>query len=147
MSNNETNLETVIGQRQIVVPGLDLPVTVREMKWGDAIAFVRLLSKELAGLIGVDAAGRASLNLGKLPEIVASSDTLTTALVTASTGLTPEALASLPASSALEVLEAAVDMNLTEALLGKLRRIGGKVAGAFGAAPTPPAPPAAEPTP
>lgn len=142
---NETSMESVIGLRMVTGAGLAQAVNVREMKWGKAIAFVRLLSAELAGLITVDARGKPNLDLSKLPEIVGSSETVSRTLILSSTELTDEELDELPAGTVLELLEAAIDMNLTEELLGKGRRIGAKVSGVFGASPQAPAPPAVVP--
>lgn len=126
------------GQRLVTIKTpKDRTVAVRELRWGDAIGFIQLLSAELSGLVGVDANGRAAIDSTKIPELVRTSSALTDYLVEKSTDITPVELRDSSASDALEVIDAALEVNLNDTLLGKLRKVGARVMGAFGATPTP----------
>ena len=109
-------------------------VQVRELRWIDTLRFLEKLAGGIEQVLGAQAAGpdgSVRLNAQKLREAVLSSGDLANTLLAKATGLPQELLDALSASQALTLLEAAVQTNFREELLGKFRAIGRSVQGVF----------------
>lgn len=116
-------------------------VNVNELKWPDALNFGRLLAERVSNLIAVNEAGQPVFDMAKIREAIPMSGELAEFLVTRATGLKPEEIAQLHTSDFLELLAVAMEVNLSEEVLGKFKRVAGIAQRSFGAAKTPsPAP-------
>lgn len=109
-------------------------VLVTELKWRDAITFLRLISTSLGGMI--NESGKFQMNSDSIAKLVAESDVLSTHLVTKTTELTPEQFGDLPARDALEILHVSLSINLSPDILGKGLAVGKVISGAFASGPT-----------
>lgn len=118
------------------VPLRNETVTVREMRWKDAVAF----TEKLSGLMGqfTEPDGRLVVTPEKLGAVIARSGDLATELLERATGRGREFLDELRPVEVLELLAAAVEVNLHEDLLGKARAVGQALSKALGVQTTPP---------
>lgn len=123
--------EALIGQRLVRLTRADKAVAVREMKWRDALAFIDLLSKSLGKVLTVSEEGKVVFDVDKLPALVTESTVLTDYLLTKSVDLKPEEVGDLAAADALELLSVAIELNLNDDLLGKVKGIAAKVGAMF----------------
>ena len=85
-------------------------ITVREMRWKDAVAF----AEKLSGVIGqfTSTEGRLVVTAERIASAVTSSGTLATDLVSRSCGLSPDEVGDLAPSQVLDLLAAALEVNL-----------------------------------
>ncbi len=122
------------------VPTLTIPVpslqyealTIREMRWPDAMEFMRKLSANCVGLLdGYTREGGLKLTRASITDMIAQSEELTVLLVRGATSLTQEQVAQLSTGDMLDILTAAVEINLSEAVLGKALRLRNAVGAAF----------------
>jgi len=109
-------------------------VTVREMRWKDAVAF----AEKLSGVIGqfTSTEGRLVVTAERIASAVTSSGALATDLVSRSCGLSPDEVGDLAPAQVLDLLAAALEVNLHPDLLGKARRVGQSLQAALGSAVT-----------
>jgi hypothetical protein len=98
-------------------------VTVREMLWPDALAFLRKLGTYLEKFMNEK--GEMRVDLGLITEVITATDELATMLIAKSIGKDEAWLAALSMSQGLEILGAALEVNLTEDLLEKGKKIAG----------------------
>jgi hypothetical protein len=105
-------------------------VTVREMRWKDAIAF----TEKLSGLMGqfTEPDGRLVVTPEKLGAVIARSGDLATELLERATGKGREWLDDLRPVEVFDLMAAAVEVNLHEDLLGKARGVGQALSKALG---------------
>ena len=114
-------------------------VEVRELLWVDALAFLEKLASSIGLVVaaqGIEADGTFRLNADRLREAVLSSGELAGTLLSKATGLPQDRLQHLSASQALALLEAAVQVNFREELLGKCRAVGQSLRGVLTVTPT-----------
>jgi ribosomal protein L28 len=119
------------GETDILNPNRELKingetVVVKELRWSEALAFLKNISAHVGKIFTIDAQGkvRTELNMEKLEDIITGSEELTAFLVEKSTGKTKEWFDGLSMSQALEVLDTAVDLNLSEQILKKVSALG-----------------------
>lgn len=137
------SVEAITGKRIIAIPSKNTQVEVDEMPWPAAQAFLVSLgdSLQIGTFVGVDKnTGRPWYNFDKLPDLIKGSETLSNFLIEKSTGKDAEFFATVRASEALSVLEAALEMNLSEDMVGKFKGIGRVIGRAFGVGPANPTP-------
>ncbi|HNQ89014.1 MAG TPA: hypothetical protein PKM73_10405 [Verrucomicrobiota bacterium] len=128
----ETELE-LLDPVRVVDIGTE-KVQVRELRWVDTLRFLEKLAHSIEQVLGAQAVGPDGsfrLNAEKLREAVLSSGELANTLLAKATGLPQERLDALSASQALTLLEAAVQTNFREDLLGKFRGVGQSLRGVF----------------
>lgn len=115
------------------VPLRNETVTVREMRWKDAVAF----TEKLSGLMGqfTEPDGRLMVTPEKLGAVIARSGDLATELLERATGKGREFLDELRPVEVFSLLAAAVEVNLHEDLLGKARGVGQALSKVFGITP------------
>ncbi len=107
-------------------------VQVRELRWLDALQFLQKLAGGIEQVVGTQAIGpdgTVRLNADKLREAVLSGGELANTLLAKATGLPQARLDALSASQALSLLQAAIEINFREELLGKLRGVGAALQG------------------
>jgi len=118
-------------------------IEVRELRWVDALAFLDKLAGSIGlvlGTQGINPDGTLRLNADRLKEAVLSSGELASLLLAKATSLPQERLEQLPASHALALLEAAVQVNFREELLGKCRAVANALRGVLQVSPQPSTP-------
>jgi hypothetical protein len=115
--------------RSLVVPIDDgkVQITVQEMTWLDMLAFLKLLSQHAKCLI--DDVGRLSLDINKIVEIITGAQELSNFLIAKSSTIQPEQLHGLSFVDGLALLDAALELNLTEEVMTRAK----KTVGRFGA--------------
>lgn len=116
-----TKLETTVA----LSDGRNL--TVREMSFPQAMRLAKELGNVIASiprlgmsLMGGDAAGL----IDALPAAIMQSGNAAEILILGSTDLKPKDLESLRPVDALEIITAAIPLNVTEELMGKVRSAG-----------------------
>lgn len=127
--------QLVVGETSIRVG--DQSLTVREMRWPDAIQFFSKLSKMVGSMVEQSPEGRLTFDMAKLPDAIMESSEIGEFLIAKTTELTVEQIQQLPARCALDVLSAAIEINLNQEVLGKFKRIGAVITEGF-AGPKPP---------
>jgi hypothetical protein len=132
-----SQLEILAGaERKIRLP--EETVTVVEMPWGKTIAFIEKLSERLADIMRVKAAdgGGASLglNLTDPIKLVTSSRLLTEELVLGATGKDVAWLEAQSPRAVLAILDAAIEINLSDELKKLGKAVGLRVASGLGLA-------------
>lgn len=119
---NPVKTITIAGGRQ---------VKVKEMNWRDGMEFL----KRLGGYMGQLASsedGKVSVDLSKMSVLVIGTKELADHLLTRATGLSQEEVDALDCSQALELLDAAIALNVSADLIERGKKVAGRVTGAFG---------------
>lgn len=136
MNGNDTTAK-LIGQRTTFLQARDgkaaTPVDVKELRWPDAMQFMRMLSEQIGLFTGQNELGQPVFDLSRLKEAIPAAGNLAEFLVQRATGLSAETIAVLTASEFLELLAEAMEVNLSEELLGKFQRVARVAARTFGA--------------
>lgn len=109
--------------REVAVGG-NKSIKVRELAWPDARAFLAELGGFLAKL--VNEKGEIRIDVGIITEIITASDELVASLILKTTGLNKTELDKLPIGAVLELLDAALELNLSDDLLAKGKKIAGR---------------------
>lgn len=118
----------------------DETIIVKEMRWGDGIAFLKKLAGNISALLIVDEKGGYGLDLGsgKLADIIVNSGDLSSDLIEKTTGKDVAWFNGLSMSEALTVLNVALELNLSSQIAKKASALGNHIqaalAGAKGAA-------------
>jgi hypothetical protein len=99
-------------------------VEVRELRAIDAQYFLRLVAERASGLSN----GEGFLDFRRMAEMVAASAELANHLVLKSCGKTEAWLSEITLEEFMGVLDAAMDINFTEALEKKAAAVGARVA-------------------
>ncbi|GEM_PF-6099801 len=126
----------VMNRRKLIefpspVPGaLTRRVMVSEFTWHDTFAFMRMLY-EKSGQI-VDDKGKFALRMDKLAELISGTQELTEFVVIKSTGMSQEEVRKLSFGDGLELLDAALEINLSPNILDRAKKVGGRFSAAFG---------------
>jgi hypothetical protein len=104
-------------------------VVVTEMKWAAALAFI----KKLAGHIGqlAKADGSFGIEFERLPELVVNTQELAQELIAQSTGHDADWINGLGTTDFLRVLDKALEVNLSQEVIGLGKSVGGRLQGAF----------------
>lgn len=107
-------------------------VTVREIPWRPALAFATRLAATLEK--HADPEGNVSLTQETIGRMVTESADLVDDLVTKASDLTTDEVGALRPVEVLDLLEAAIAINIHAELLGKARQVGQAAAAAITAA-------------
>jgi hypothetical protein len=106
---------------------------VRELPWPDALQFLQLLSGHAGKMIGED--GRMKIDFGRLSALVTSSQEVSEFLMLKSTGRDQAWLAQLSFRECLDVLDAALSINLSPEMFNAGKKIEGRLRSLFGSEP------------
>jgi hypothetical protein len=101
-----------------------IEVTVSELAWPDAIAFLGKLGSHLGKLINEK--GEVRVDLGLITELIAGSTELANELIAKSTDEDADMLKDMRASDALAILDAALELNLSDELIERGKTIAGR---------------------
>ena len=126
MSTSKAPLSLLHPQRDYEL-ACGLKLTVRELSCLAATKFFRDLVKVAGNLVSLDAKGGVQVRIDNLGAVVADSEELSLALVTAATGLSRADIEALPFTAFLELLDACLEVNLTPEVLGLGKRIGRRI--------------------
>lgn len=119
---------------EVSVPIGENPIIVRELSGLDALEFFMLLGKHakeaIAACTAIDANGNLTIDanalLARLQELALSVSELSTFLLTKSTG-DAEVLQKHGALQCLALLDAALEVNLTDDHIALAKKVGGRV--------------------
>jgi hypothetical protein len=115
----------------------DKEILVHEVSWLDLMRFAEALSTRAAGLLKFDEAGGLKMDIETLPALIASSRELSEQLLGIATNLDGEAIAQMPASAALRVIDIALEVNLTPEFLDAGKAVAARVVAAMARRPGP----------
>jgi hypothetical protein len=104
-------------------------ITVQEMRWPDAVDFFNRLASGIS--LFLDEKGQVSINPKAITQMVTSSAELSTLLILRSTGKDEAWLKQIGVCAALDVLDLALELNLSEELIAKGKKLAGRVKDAF----------------
>lgn len=107
-----------------------VPVEVRELRAIDMLQLLRLLGAHAEKL--ANAQGGIDMNMGRITSLIAAADEVAVMLVLRATGQKAEWLSVISAGAWLDVLDAALEINFTEALEKKIHAVGERGARLFG---------------
>jgi hypothetical protein len=121
---------------QITVKLASGEIVVRDLPWQDSLEFLKRLSvhaKDLfQGAITITAEGKPQVDLAvllpKLSDLVVNTGELAGFLLTKSTGKDEAWLASLGTIEAVALLDAALEVNLSEGLIELGKKVAGRLA-------------------
>lgn len=104
-------------------------VEVRELRALDVLQFFKLLSGHARKLANEQ--GNITLSLDRLAELVTGTEELSQFLILKSTGRDDAWFKSVAFGESLDLLDAALELNLSEELLKKVQRLGERVKAVF----------------
>ena len=104
---------------------------VKEMNWRDGMQFLGMISKHASEVVSGEG-GKVTVDFAKLPALVASMEELANFLLTRSTGRELAEVNALRFSDSLALIDAAIELNLSQELLERGKQIAGRVGAAFG---------------
>jgi hypothetical protein len=123
------NIEVLNPVRSLTIAGGEW--TVQELNWRDGMTFLGMVSKHAGEIIGGDLQ-KIEIDFAKLPALIGNVKELGDFLLTKATGRKQEEIDALRFQEALEVMEAAIELNLSEELLQRGKSVAGRVGAAFG---------------
>lgn len=107
-------------------------VVVRDLPWQDALEFLRKLSTHAKDVLAAATASDGRIDvasiLPKLTDLVANIGELSAFLLTKSTGKDDAWLKELGTFEALVVLDAALEVNLSDGLIALGKKVAGRLA-------------------
>jgi hypothetical protein len=109
-------------------------VPVRELTWFEFLELMGNLQNHLGKL--VNAEGNVVLSPEVFAQMVGGAQDLSSFVLSRACGLTGEALTNLRVSDALRLIDAAIGATLTPEMIDLAKKVGARVAAAFGAGKT-----------
>jgi hypothetical protein len=106
-------------------------IEVRELAWPEALKFLSMISEHAGQLITGE--GKFVVDFTKLTRLVSSTEELSEFLMLKTTGRDEAWLATLSMRNALEVLDAALSVNLSAEMFASGKKIEGRLRSLFGA--------------
>ncbi|MBI5771921.1 MAG: hypothetical protein HZA93_29380 [Verrucomicrobia bacterium] len=108
------------------------PVELRDLPWQDALEFLRRLSSHAKDILASATAGDGRVDLQallpKLTELVTNVGELSTFLLTKSAGKDEEWLKQFGTLETMALLDAALEVNLSDGLLALGKKVAGRLA-------------------
>ncbi len=123
--NASEAIEIVRGVRTVRLKkadGTDENLEVRELAWPDAIALLGALGEVLPTVVALRSSGQ--LTVEAIKETVLKTGSLADALLEKSAGLNAEKRQALGYGAGLAILGVALDVNLSEAVVGNVKTLG-----------------------
>jgi hypothetical protein len=125
-------------EHKILNPQLDVKlhdgeVAVRELTWPVLWQFLDKLSAHAGKLVGED--GKFIINAERIAGVVASSQDLSQRLILGTTGKDEEWLNKRPLGEVIQLLEASLEVNLSDSIIDRAKKIGSRLAGLFAGPP------------
>jgi hypothetical protein len=119
-------------EAQILFPQKELKiggqtVIVRELAWPHATEFLSSLGKHVGELY--DSAGKVKFGLSEIGDVIKNSAELSTYLLEKSTG---RPVGDFSLGAGLEVLDTALELNLSEEIMAKGKKLAGRFQGVIG---------------
>lgn len=123
------------------------PVVLRDLPWLDALEFLRRLSDHAKDILAASTASDGSVDLAallpKLTELVQNVGDLSTFLLTKSAGKDEAWLAQFGTFETMALLDAALEVNLSEGLIELGKKVAARLARVMAAKETSASPPSA----
>lgn len=117
-----------------VIAGEKVPV--REMPWKDTMEFLGMLSQHGTKMVSEEEGKvKFTLDMRRLGELIQSSEELATFVILKSTGREPDWLNKLPFREGLELLDAALSINLSPEMFASGKKVEGRLRSLFASAP------------
>lgn len=115
---------------QITVPLESGNVVARDLPWQDALEFLKKLSVHANTVLAASKGGTVQLDtlLPRIAELIGNADDLALFLICKSTGKDEAWVRSLGTIEALTVLDAALEVNLSDQLLALGKKVAGRLA-------------------
>lgn len=105
-------------------------VVVRELRWPEALAFLRALATQAGQFLAPD--GRLELTPETLPRAIHESGALVECLLTQATGRDAAWLQGLAPTDVLALLDAAIELNASPELFARGKTLAGRLQTVFG---------------
>lgn len=127
MSTNHNRIPAMSRNKEITVGGEK--ITVREITWLDTLTLMKKIGAHAQSLVKD---GAVKFETDKIAELLAGTQELAEFLITKSTNLDADWLNKLSFPDGLEVLDAALEINLSPEIVGKAKNVGGRLGQALG---------------
>lgn len=128
-------------EHSILNPHIDVKlrdgtVTVHELKWPMLWQLLAKLSAQAGEFVTMEG-GKASMSLSveKIGALVTGSGELTQQLILGTTGKDEAWLKERHVGEVLDLLDASLNVNLSESIVGRVKKIGSRLQGLFAAQP------------
>jgi hypothetical protein len=129
MNHEAKRLPLAARTKAVKIEGQD-EMVMRELSWLDMIEFLKLMAQYAEMLM--DEKGGLRFNLDRATELVVSTEELSGFLITRSAGITPEELKGAPFHVGLELLDGALEINLSPETFAKAKNVLARVGAALG---------------
>lgn len=134
-----SDIEVLTNVRDVRLSG-GKTVQVRGLAWGDAFRFLKRAGTSAKELFVAGDSGEVKADLSRLPELILESEELAAVLLEASTRLADSEVAALPIEDVIGLIDASLDLTITEGLQKNVSALGKRLKGLFQAAKTQPGP-------
>lgn len=125
MNTNHASLPALRRCREVEINGEK--VKVGELTWHAMLELLKKLSAHVALLIK-----DGKFNLDQIVEVITSTGELADFIVAGATGKDAQWFQELPLGDAMEVLEAAIEINLSDTIIGRAKKAGGRLRESLG---------------
>lgn len=105
-------------------------IEVKELRWKDYIWAIKELTGNILGLVG-EGKDVSSINKEKIIEVVSEQEQLVAVLIKKSTSLSEAEISELFARDVLLILEAMVQLNFSEEVVGTAKKLGTRMGEVF----------------
>lgn len=106
-------------------------VQVRGLSWGDAFRFLKRAGDSMKELFVVEESGGVKADLNRVPDLIVESEELAAVLLGSAAGLAAEEIDALPIEDVLALLDAALELTLTDGLQKNAAALGARLGGLF----------------
>lgn len=116
-------------ESQILFPQKELKIgdesfVVRELAWSEALDFLKKLGGYLGSLMNDK--GELVVTVSGLTDLISNTQELSATLVAKATGRTAESFENLSLGQMLDLIDAALELNLSEEIIAKGKNIAGR---------------------
>jgi hypothetical protein len=126
-------METKVLNPQKDVKLHDGEVAVRELTWPALWQLLEKLSEHAGKFVTEE--GKFFINAEKISGLVMSSQDLSQRLILGTTGKDQEWLNKRPVGEVIDLLDASLEVNMSESIMNRAKKIGSRLAGLFAAPP------------
>lgn len=106
-------------------------VTVRGLPWGDAFRLLKHAGEAANELFVATETGEVQADLSRLPELLLQSSDLASMLLDGATDIAVEEIVTLPIEDVLALIDAALELTVTEGVQKNAAALGARLGGLF----------------